>query len=47
MSTGRQEVNAMEAMSNPLLAALANRIRHALVITDADKRIVYVNPAYQ
>jgi len=47
MSAGRQDFIDKEGKSNPLLAALANKIRHALVITDADKRIVYVNPAYQ
>ncbi len=36
-----------QVLGDPLLAALAKKIRHALVITDAEKRIIYVNPAYQ
>ncbi|SFC30147.1 PAS domain S-box-containing protein/diguanylate cyclase (GGDEF) domain-containing protein [Marinospirillum celere] len=36
-----------DPVKSPLLVALANKLRHALVITDADRRILYVNPAYQ
>lgn len=32
--------------NSPLLVALAEKLRHALVITDAERRILYVNPAY-
>jgi len=47
MTSGQQRGLEKDAMNNPLLAALARKIRHALVITDANKRIIYVNPAYQ
>ena len=33
--------------NNPLLTALASKLRHALIVTDAEQRIVYANPAYE
>lgn len=48
MTSGQQSSPSKKAdLNDPLLAALAKKIRHALVITDANKRIIYVNPAYQ
>ncbi|WP_162299665.1 putative bifunctional diguanylate cyclase/phosphodiesterase [Marinospirillum perlucidum] len=47
MDDRRKDDMHYQVLGDPLLAALAKKIRHALVITDAEKRIIYVNPAYQ
>ncbi|MBE0506167.1 MAG: EAL domain-containing protein [Marinospirillum sp.] len=37
----------LEKLQAHLLSAIVKKIRHALMVTDKDQRIIYVNPAYE
>ncbi|MFK7161590.1 EAL domain-containing protein [Marinospirillum sp. MEB164] len=47
MDLQTQAVSALSRLNGPLLAPLMRRIRHALVVMNDQREVLYVNPAYE